>query len=293
VLAGVDGRGFRPAVELERQLAGYPLAPPDPGLSISPAAVQAVVSRSLAANAVVFGIGGKISRQEAQAALDTVTDGWPAGEAPTRAAVSARQAAQPQVKVDAPSLEGWLAIGRVLDAVPVAEQPALAVMADILNNRLNIASREMRGLTNRNNFLLPGDATDHAGLMHIRSGGRPEAVAPLVQVSHEEIRRLRDTSDTVSAEELDRAKGALVFGTWQTRLDGVRAASATYASELLRYGSLDRLRAWPAAIQAVTADQVKEAADRYLDPAQMATVVVGPMDRIAAAKHPRWPATLD
>jgi len=40
-------------------------------------------------------------------------------------------------------------------------------------------------------------------------------------------------------------------------------------------------------------EQVKEAADRYLDPSQMVTVVVEPMEKIAAAKHPRWPATLD
>ena len=56
ILAGVDGDGFRPAVELERLVGGYPLAPPDPGLAVSRAALQAVLSRSLGADVVVVAL---------------------------------------------------------------------------------------------------------------------------------------------------------------------------------------------------------------------------------------------
>ena len=34
-------------------------------------------------------------------------------------------------------------------------------------------------------------------------------------------------------------------------------------------------------------------AQKYLDPAAMVTVVVGPMEKIRAARHPRWPVDLD
>ena len=51
--------------------------------------------------------------------------------------------------VDAASLEGWIAIGRYVEPVPADQQAALAVMADVLGTRLNIAAREIRGLANR------------------------------------------------------------------------------------------------------------------------------------------------
>ena len=76
-------------------------------------------------------------------------------------------------------------------------------------------------------------------------------------------------------------------------LDGVRPAGGMYAEELVRHDSLDALLGWPAAVQAVTAAQVKDAATRYLDPAALVTVVVGPLEQIRAARHPRWPASLD
>ena len=84
-----------------------------------------------------------------------------------------------------------------------------------------------------------------------------------------------------------------MLGRWQAMLDGVRPASTAYAEELVRHDSLDRLLGWPKAVQAVTAAQVKEVATRYLDPASLVTVVVGPLEQIQAARHPRWPASLD
>lgn len=290
VLGGVEGAGFRPAVELQRRLAGYPLAPPDPGVPVSAQAVRAVISRSLAADAVVLAVAGAVSRRDAVAALDA--GGWPPiGVVPTRAAVASRGAGGSIETVDAPTLEGWIAIGRYIEPVARAEQAALAVMADLLGTRLNIAAREIRGLANRDLFLLPQEF-GFGGLMHVRTGGRPEAVAPLVKISLEELQRLRAADDEVSAEELERAKGGLVLGQWQGALDGVRPASSTYALELLRYGDLQRLVGWPAAVDAVTAEQVKAAARRYLDPTQMVTVVVGPLEKIRTARHPRWPAAL-
>jgi predicted Zn-dependent peptidase len=293
VVAGVEGAGFRPAVELQRIRTGYPLAPPDPGLSLSPSRLQAVITRALSPAVVVIGIAGNVSRDEAAAALEETTRGWPSGQNDlSPATVVSRPAAARIETVDAPILEGWIAIGRHIDAVPPREQAAVAVMSDLLSARLNVAAREIRGLANRDIFLLP-DELDRGGLMHIRTGGRPEAVAPLVKLGLDEVRRLRAPDDRISAEELERAKGALVFGKWQASLDGVRAAGDAYVLEWLRRDSLERLLQWPAAVGAVGAGEVKAAATRYLDPAQMVTVVVGPMAKIRAARHPRWPASLD
>jgi predicted Zn-dependent peptidase len=104
---------------------------------------------------------------------------------------------------------------------------------------------------------------------------------------------LHDSAEALNDEELARAKGALVLGQWQAALDGPRQASATYALETVRREGLHDFLEWPQAVDAVTAKQVKAAALKYLDPGEMVTVVVGPIEAIRRAKHPRWPVTLD
>ena len=293
VTGGVEGAGFRPAVELQRLLAGYPLAPPDAGHALARAPARALFARTVSPAAIVVGLAGRVSRADALDALEEATSGWTSiTEAPSPVGLASRSAPAAMTTIDAATLEGWIAIGRVVGPIPTSEQPALAVMADLLGTRLNIAAREKRGLANRANFVLPAEL-DRGGLLHIRTGGRAAAVAPLVKVSLDEVRRLHAPGEPIGAEELDDAKGAVVRGKWEAALDGVRTASDTYVLELLRHGSINRLRAWPDAVRAVTADQVKAAAQRYLDPAQMSTVVVGPLDTIRAARHPRWPASLD
>jgi predicted Zn-dependent peptidase len=176
--------------------------------------------------------------------------------------------------------------------VSAADQPVLAVMVEVLDNRLNIATREMRGLSNRTTILLP-DTANRAGLLHIRSGGRQEAVAPLVKVSLDELRRLHADDDQITHDEMRRAKGTLILGTWQRSLDGAGEASATFALETVRHGSTTQILGWPSVVEPVTIAQVKHAAKTYLDPASLSVVVVGPIAHIRNARHPRWPAALD
>ena len=61
----------------------------------------------------------------------------------------------------------------------------------------------------------------------------------------------------------------------------------------MRRGGTDWIVKWPAAVQAVTVAQVRDVARRYLPATQLTTVVVGPIDTIRRARHPRWPAALD
>jgi zinc protease len=171
-------------------------------------------------------------------------------------------------------------------------EAAVAVMADILNIRLNIAVREIRGLANQAVLYVPA-TTRHPGLLHVRTGGRPESVAPLIHYSLQELSRLREPGGLPTTEELEQVKGGLVLGKWQGSLDGARAASATYAVETVRHGSLDRLTGWPSAVRAVTAENVRAAAETYVHPDRMVTVIIGQLDSVRKARHPRWPVTLD
>ena len=293
-MAGIDGDGFRPKVELERRIQGYPLAPPEPGTTVALAAVRALAGRSLTADRVVFGIGGAVSRDEVEAVLESATPGWaPSGEpAPAPAVIAPGESSSRFHAVDVPSLEGWIAIGRVVGAVPESNRASLAVLRFILAERLNIAAREMRGLANRDDFEIPVTASG-TGLLLVRTGGRPEAVGPLVRYSLDELARIHDPDEPVTEAEVTRAQGWLLGAVWQRSLELATSASETFAVEQVRRGGTDHLMGWPEAVLAVTTSDVKAVAQEYLDPAAFVTVVAGPLARIRAARHPRWPVALD
>lgn len=300
VTAGIGGEDFRPKVELERLLGGYPLAPPEAGTIVAASAVKALADRTLRPDAVVLGIGGNISRDAVRTALEQMTLGWRgSGErgyltpfAPAAAPAGGFRAIDSAETSQWVPRQGWIAIGRVIEAVPDTEQPDLAVMAEVLDNRLNIVTREMRGLSNRTALVVPDTAT-RSGLLHIRSGGRPESVPPLVKLSLDELRRLHAGADPITDAEMRRAKGTLVLAAWQRSLDGAGEASRTFATETVRRGSPEYLLRWPELVEAVTVADVRQAARAYLDPAAMSAVVVGPVEKIRRARHPRWPVTLD
>ena len=293
-MAGIVGAGYRPKVELERFVHGYPLAPPEPGTSVSLAAVRALAARSLAADRVVFGIGGAASRAEAEEVLESATDGWAAsGEpAPDPAVIEPGEPPNSFHTVDVPSLEGWIAIGRPVGAVPEGDRAPLAILRFILAERLNIAAREKRGLANRDDFEVPETASG-TGLLLVRTGGRPEAVGPLVRYSLEEIARMHDPDAPVTGGEVTRAQGWLLGAVWQRSLELATDASRTFAIEAVRHGGAGGLMSWPDAVRSVTATDVKRVAQEYLDPAEFTTVVAGPLAEIRAARHPRWPVALD
>ena len=130
-------------------------------------------------------------------------------------------------------------------------------------------------------------------MLHVRSGARPESIAPIILYTRQELSRIRESAGLPTTDELEQVKGGLVLGKWQGSLDGARDASATYAVETARYGSLDRLLAWPNAVRGVTAQQVQAAAIKYIHPDQLGTVLIGQIETVRAARHPRWPAALD
>jgi predicted Zn-dependent peptidase len=284
---------FLPRVELERILGPHARTGVAPGSAVSSNGVRSVAARTLDPSRVVLGVGGQVQADAVARALHELTRPWKNSSGPiTRTPVAPVTAGASFHLIDNSSLEGWIAIGRLVGDVPPSERAPLAVLAQILNTRLNIATREIRGLTNRAMVTLP-DSSDGAGLLYVSTGGRSEAVAPLIRFCWDELARLHDPGEALTDEELTRAKGALILGEWQGLLDGARQASATYAIEMVRSARLDELLQWPLVVERTTAQQVKAAASKYLNPHEMVTVVAGPIEQIRRARHPRWPITLD
>jgi zinc protease len=291
---GLGGASFRPAVELARMIGGYPLAPPDPGLAVGQEAVRNLAARSLSANSVVFGVAGGVSREDARRELESLTAGWQAAATTTGVPAAAGSSATIDRlrTIDEPGFTTWIAVGHPVPPTAAADEAAVAVMTEILNIRLNITAREIRGLANQVILQMPA-TPQHGGLLHVRTGARPESVAPLLHYARQELSRIREASGAPTLDELEQVKGGLVLGKWQGSLDGAGDASSTYAVETVRRGSLDRLLNWPDAVRAVTARDVTAAAQTYVHPDKLATVIIGPLDAVRKARHPRWPMTLD
>jgi predicted Zn-dependent peptidase len=289
----LGGAGFRPAVELARLSAGRPIAPPDAGVPVRREAVAAMTSRALGPQSVVLGIGGGVARSEIEAALNELGAGW-VGPAETSNTAPAPSEAKGDrfLAIDEPGFTTWLAVGHPMPALEPSDEAPLAVMAQILNIRLNIVIREIRGLANQAVLNMPA-TTRSPGLLHVRSGARPESIAPIAKYAKEELTRIREQAGMPTVDELEQAKGGIVLSQWQRSLDGARAASATFATETVQNGSLDRLHRWPDTVRGVTAEQVQAAAAKYIQPDKLATVLIGQLDAVRTARHPRWPATLD
>ena len=136
--------------------------------------------------------------------------------------------------------------------------------------------------------------TRHDGLLQVRSGARPESVAPIIRYSVQELARIREAAGAPTADELAQVKGGQVLGKWQGSLDGARDASLTYAIETARFGSLSTTCCRRARMPTVgTAQDVTAAAQKYVHPEMVGTVVIGQIEEARKARHPRWPVALD
>lgn len=258
------------------------------GSAPSPAAVRAAHARYVVPGNVALAVAGDFDPGEARRRLDGAFEGWSGPDRPDPVVFAevATSAPRTVVTAEADKLQGWVVIGHELPRVPLEDEAALHVMDYVLgayhlDSRLFRESRELRGLTNDNSsFVEPG--VHGPGSYTFRTYGRPEAVRLLVDVTFRELERMRETLP--AEDEMFVAKGALVDGLWAARyatgLDAVRS----YAREWLRHGDHDRSESYPERIRDVTAEEVREAARRYLHPERMIVAVVGPLDAIREAE---------
>jgi zinc protease len=185
----------------------------------------------------------------------------------------------------ADKLQGWIVMGHELPEIPVEDEAALMVMNYILggghfDTRLFRVTRDRRGLTNDDSGF-PVQGFRGPGVYTFRTYGRPQVVRLLIQLTLEEIERIRD--EPVDDEDLFVARGALADGDFSLWFRDGAATATTYAREWLRYRNHERTASWQERVRAVTAEDVLAAARRYLHPERMQIVVVGPIDAIEEA----------
>ena len=235
---------------------------------------------------VVLAVAGDFEVASMREAVAAAFDDWE-GETPALAVHPAPDLVEARRVLTYPAdkLQGWVVLGHELPEIPVEDEAALMVMNYILggghfDTRLFRATRDQRGLTNDDSgFPVPGFRGP--GVYTFRTYGRPEVVRLLVQLTFEEIERIR--GELVSEEELFVARGALADGDFSLWFRNGAATATTYAREWLRYRDHTRTASWQERVRAVTADDVLAAARRYLHPNRMQVVVVGPIDAIESA----------
>ena len=236
---------------------------------------------------VTLAIAGDFAAAEMREALIEAFASWSARTAPepTSFAPVATESPRRLYLYDVDKLQGWVVLGHELPLVPEEEQAALEVMNYILggghfDTRLFRVTRDRRGLTNDDSgFLEP--SLHGPGAYTFRTYGRPAVIRLLIELTLREIERIRGA--LVTEEELFVAQGALVDGTFAAGFFDGNGTARTLAVEWLRDGNHSRSASYPNRVRAVTREQVRAAAQKYLHPDRMNIVVVGPIDEIRAA----------
>ena len=139
------------------------------------------------------------------------------------------------------------------------------------DTRLFREARDKRGLTNDASGFMEFN-TRGPGSYTFRTYGRHEVAQQLIDIVFAEIDRIRN--ELVSEEELFVAKGALIDGEFAMRFENGHAMARTMAEEHVRYGTLAHLARYVGRVDDVSAEDVRRAAQRYLNPERMIEVVV-------------------
>ena len=171
---------------------------------------------------------------------------------------------------------GWRTAG-TLDA----DTPALDLLAMILAggraSRLYRAVREQKLASSVSAY----DYTPTAlGVFVVHAETRPERAAEAARAIWAQLRTLR--RDGVSDAELQRAR-SLYEARWIRQLEDMEG-QANHLAEWEALGDWRRGEAYLARVLATTADEVRAAARRYLDPDQASVVVYRPASTAAIAR---------
>lgn len=236
-------------------------------------------------NAVVA-IAGDIDRAGAEAIAERLTADLPPGERPPP--LPPVKGLDEPILVHVPFASGQT---HILLAQPAIARASPDFYAFTVGNHLlgggglvsllTTAMREERGLSySTSSYFVPSSRPGPFVIStQVRNDSAGEALEVLREVFSELLR------DGPEAEALQAAKLNLT-GSFPLNLDSNRDIVG-YLSSIGYYGlPLDYLDRYVSRIDAVTAEQVQQALRRHLDPATLATVLVGPEQAAEDAREP-------
>jgi zinc protease len=168
-------------------------------------------------------------------------------------------------RVTQPSVSRYYLVPSSTTARP-GESEALDVLAHILgrgsNSRLYQALVVAKGIAVNAGASYDGTAVD-ATRMSIY--GTPKPGISLSQIEEAIDAVLAEIIENgVTAEELDRAKNRMIADAVYAN-DNQRMMAQWYGASLATGSTVDQVRTWPDRIRVLTADEVRDAAKRWLD----------------------------
>lgn len=231
----------------------------------------------------VVSIVGDIDRAQAEKLVAQLTDAMPAGVTPpTMPPVAALRSAV-QIDLPHPAEQAHIVTGQASIARSDPDYFPLLVGNYVLGgggfvSRLTAEVREKRGLTYGVSSSFAPQLQE--GPFEISLQTRREQAPEALKVVRETLAGF--VQDGPTADEMKAAKDNLTNG-FPLRLDSNRKLLANVAAIGFYNLPLDYLDTWTAKVEAVSAEQVKAAFARHVQPDRLATVVVGPSDVFGTA----------
>jgi zinc protease len=239
-------------------------------------------TRNFVPNNAALIVSGQISAADLRSLAEKAFGDWARG-APAQPSMAPPATTSARlVLVDIPGApQTQVRVASVGAARSTPDYEPLSIMNEALgglfSSRINLNLREQNGYTYgaRSQFVF----RRAAGPFLVASGIRTDVTAPAVAEIFKEVRRMRDT--LLTPDELALAKDSITrslpseFET-TTRITASVASLYTYDLGLDYYTKL------PARLEAVTAEQAKAVAMKYLVPDNLIVVAVGDRARIGA-----------
>ena len=230
-----------------------------------------------AANAIIV-IVGDLKRRQAASIADGLAGALPRGEALPPPPPAPERPAEQEMRIAHPSTQTHVLVGQPGMRVNDPDYFPLYVGNHVLGgsglvSRLFKEVRDERGLSySVYSYFSPRRV---AGPFSAGLQTRADQAEQALAVLREQIARFIKEGPT--AEELEAAKKNITGG-FPLRLDS-NSDILGYTALIGFYGlPLDFLDSYTAKVQAVTAEQIRDAFGRRLQPEDMATVMVGPVE---------------
>jgi len=261
---------------------GLPMPSPDKVSGTGPARLRRFHAERVAARGSTLVMVGDFDPARAVARVEEAFGAWLPGSPPVRLPAPGPPRRGPVLIVDRPgSVQGSIRLGgpavdRSDPAYPTLAA-ATAVFGGYFASRLWANLRERRGYT----YSPSAGVSQRPSASNLVVGAdvATEVVGPALLETRYELGRMAES--LVEGAELGEAVRYLSGGlalSWQTQ-----AGLASQLSTLSAFGlGIDFLRDMPQALARVSADDVLQAARRWLAPRQLTTVIVGQAEAIRA-----------
>lgn len=240
---------------------------------------------------LILTVSGDMDRKEMLAKLNQAFGDWKSG--PAAPPIPKWEEPMPEGKlffVERPANQAFIAMGLRAIQRPSADEYPLIVLNHILGggsftSRLMGRVRSDEGLVYdvrsdmESNYFYPG-------LFSITLQTKSASAAYASALCVQELKRLRDTLATT--EELDAAKRSLIESFPSLFRTGEDIAASFRLNEY--WGRpFDHFERYPARIKALTLEDLNSAAQKYLDPGKLTTVMVGDLAaaRAGDGEHPQ------